>query len=149
MLLLDDPLRNVDAKLRYEMRLELPRLLKKFNATVLYVTQDYKEAMALGERVGVLHRGRFEQVARPAAIYRDPSMSRSPGCSATRRSTSIPCRPRCGHGAEIELFGQTCRPAGGPGARRRPGPACSACGPSTSQVHAEREPGAFPWSSTL
>ena len=46
ILLLDDPLRNVDAKLRYEMRLELPSLLKTSGATVLYVTQDYKEAMA-------------------------------------------------------------------------------------------------------
>ena len=48
ILLLDDPLRNVDAKLRYEMRLELPNLLRKFGSTVLYVTQDYKEAMAIG-----------------------------------------------------------------------------------------------------
>ena len=48
VLLLDDPLRNVDAKLRYEMRLELPRLLASFGSAVIYVTQDYKEAMALG-----------------------------------------------------------------------------------------------------
>jgi len=46
ILLLDDPLRNVDAKLRFEMRLELPRLLADRGATVVYVTQDYKEAMA-------------------------------------------------------------------------------------------------------
>ena len=50
VLLLDDPLRNVDAKLRYEMRLELPRLLRNFGSAVLYVTQDYKEAMALADR---------------------------------------------------------------------------------------------------
>ena len=68
VLLLDDPLRNVDAKLRYEMRLELPRLLRNFGSAVLYVTQDYKEAMALGDRVGVLQGGRFQQVDRPAAI---------------------------------------------------------------------------------
>jgi multiple sugar transport system ATP-binding protein len=72
VLLLDDPLRNVDAKLRYEMRLELPRLLRRFGSAVLYVTQDYREAMALGDRVGVLRGGRFEQVAPPAAIYREP-----------------------------------------------------------------------------
>jgi multiple sugar transport system ATP-binding protein len=72
VLLLDDPLRNVDAKLRYEMRLELPRVLKAFNATVLYVTQDYKEAMALGHRVAVLMGGRFVQVDQPARLYSRP-----------------------------------------------------------------------------
>lgn len=72
LLLLDDPLRNVDAKLRYEMRIELPRVLKAFETTVIYVTQDYKEAMALGDRVAVLMDGGFRQVDRPAAIYKDP-----------------------------------------------------------------------------
>ncbi len=47
VLLLDDPLRNVDAKLRYEMRLELPRLLRGAGAATIYVTQDYREAMAM------------------------------------------------------------------------------------------------------
>ncbi len=73
VLLLDDPLRNVDAKLRYEMRLELPSLLKASGATALYVTQDYKEAMALGDRIAVLIDGRFVQVATPGAIYREPA----------------------------------------------------------------------------
>ena len=73
ILLLDDPLRNVDAKLRYEMRLELPSLLKKFNATVLYVTQDYKEAMALADRIAVLINGAVAQVATPAEIYERPA----------------------------------------------------------------------------
>jgi multiple sugar transport system ATP-binding protein len=73
ILLLDDPLRNVDAKLRYEMRLELPSLLKASGSTVLYVTQDYKEAMALGDRIAVLLEGSFAQVATPAEIYREPA----------------------------------------------------------------------------
>jgi len=73
VVLLDDPLRNVDAKIRYEMRLELPKVLKKFNTTVLYVTQDYKEAMALGERVGVLANTKFTDVAHPTQVYKKPS----------------------------------------------------------------------------
>jgi multiple sugar transport system ATP-binding protein len=73
LLLLDDPLRNVDAKLRFEMRLELPRLLRQAKSTVLYVTQDYKEAMALADRIAVLANGRFVQVATPADIYRNPA----------------------------------------------------------------------------
>ncbi|MGE0004360.1 MAG: ABC transporter ATP-binding protein [Parvibaculaceae bacterium] len=73
LLLLDDPLRNVDAKLRFEMRLELPRLLRQAKSAVLYVTQDYKEAMALADRIAVLAHGRFVQVATPEDIYRAPA----------------------------------------------------------------------------
>ena len=73
ILLLDDPLRNVDAKLRYEMRLELPSLLKASGSTVLYVTQDYKEAMALGDRIAVLSDRDFTQIAQPAEIYGSPA----------------------------------------------------------------------------
>jgi len=72
ILLLDDPLRNVDAKLRYEMRLELPSLLRKFGSTVLYVTQDYKEAMAIGNRIAVLIDGKIVQMAGSGAVYDEP-----------------------------------------------------------------------------
>ena len=73
VLLLDDPLRNVDAKLRYEMRLELPSLLRRGTASVLYVTQDYREAMAIADRIAVLIDGRLVQVARPEDIYARPA----------------------------------------------------------------------------
>lgn len=73
ILLLDDPLRNVDAKLRFEMRLELPRLLAHQRATVVYVTQDYKEAMALGDRIAVMAAGRVQQLGTPEQIYLDPA----------------------------------------------------------------------------
>ncbi|MCO5063309.1 MAG: ABC transporter ATP-binding protein [Rhizobiaceae bacterium] len=73
VLLLDDPLRNVDAKLRFEMRLELPRLLANQGATVIYVTQDYKEAMALGDRIAIMADGRLQQVGTPEEIYLTPA----------------------------------------------------------------------------
>ncbi|MGN1289141.1 MAG: ABC transporter ATP-binding protein [Bradyrhizobium sp.] len=73
VLLLDDPLRNVDAKLRYEMRLDLPNLLRRGTAAVLYVTQDYREAMAIADRIAVLIDGRLAQVATPAEIYAQPA----------------------------------------------------------------------------
>lgn len=73
LLLLDDPLRNVDAKLRFEMRLELPRLLKSQNATVIYVTQDYKEAMALGDNIAVMNHQGIQQLGTPEAIYLRPA----------------------------------------------------------------------------
>lgn len=72
ILLLDDPLRNVDAKLRFEMRLELPRLLANRGATVIYVTQDYKEAMALGDQIIVLDEGKIVQRGTPEVIYYFP-----------------------------------------------------------------------------
>lgn len=108
VLLLDDPLRNVDAKLRYEMRLELPRLLRNFGAAVLYVTQDYKEAMALGDRVGVLRNGAFEQVAAPAAIYSRPSSVEIARLFGDPTINLYPVRLRRGvtGGATIELFGR-------------------------------------------
>jgi multiple sugar transport system ATP-binding protein len=73
VLLLDDPLRNVDAKLRYEMRLELPNLLRRGSASVLYVTQDYREAMAIADRIAVLIGGRLQQLAPPEDIYARPA----------------------------------------------------------------------------
>lgn len=73
ILLLDDPLRNVDAKLRFEMRLELPRLLKDQQATVIYVTQDYKEAMALGHRIAVMSGHGIAQIGTPEDIYLSPA----------------------------------------------------------------------------
>lgn len=72
LLLLDDPLRNVDAKLRFEMRIELPRLLADRGASVVYVTQDYKEAMAIGDRIAVLNAGRIIQTGTPEQIYFEP-----------------------------------------------------------------------------
>ena len=73
LLLLDDPLRNVDAKLRFEMRIELPALLARQQTTVVYVTQDYKEAMALGDQIVVLADGRIVQSGTPADIYQQPA----------------------------------------------------------------------------
>lgn len=73
VLLLDDPLRNVDAKLRYEMRMELPRLLRRAGAATIYVSQDYREAMALADRIAVLADGGIVQDAPPEAIYDAPA----------------------------------------------------------------------------
>ena len=73
VVLLDDPLRNVDAKIRFEMRLELPRVLKEFNTTVIYVTQDFREAMALGDKIAVLYDGKFNDIDTPKNIYLNPS----------------------------------------------------------------------------
>jgi multiple sugar transport system ATP-binding protein len=106
IVLLDDPLRNVDAKLRYEMRLELPSLLRASGATVLYVTQDYKEAMAIGDRIAVLIDGRIEQVATPAAIYRGPISVGVARLFGDPTINLIPVKPRASNGgAACEIGG--------------------------------------------
>lgn len=73
LILFDDPLRNVDAKLRYEMRVELPRLLARRETAAVYVTQDFREAMAIGDRVAVLIGGRIVQFATPSDVYDRPA----------------------------------------------------------------------------
>jgi len=72
VLLLDEPLSNLDAKLRVEMRGEIRRLQRLLGITVLYVTHDQEEALAISDRVAVMRTGRVEQVADPRAIYEKP-----------------------------------------------------------------------------
>jgi iron(III) transport system ATP-binding protein/putative spermidine/putrescine transport system ATP-binding protein len=72
VLLLDEPLSNLDAKLRVEMRGEIRRLQKLLGITVLYVTHDQEEALAISDRIAVMRAGRVEQVATPRAIYEQP-----------------------------------------------------------------------------
>jgi multiple sugar transport system ATP-binding protein len=106
ILLLDDPLRNVDAKLRYEMRLELPSLLKASGSTVLYVTQDYKEAMALGDRIAVLSDRDFAQVARPAEVYVTPATINVASLFGDPTINLIPVEPQASStGPKIAIAG--------------------------------------------
>jgi ABC-type Fe3+/spermidine/putrescine transport system ATPase subunit len=72
ILLLDEPLSNLDAKLREQMRVEIRALQSKLGLTILYVTHDQVEAMTLSDRIAVVHRGRFEQVGRPEEVYEKP-----------------------------------------------------------------------------
>ena len=72
ILLLDEPLSNLDAKLREQMRVEIRSLQKKLGLTVLYVTHDQAEAMTLSDRIAVVNRGRFEQVGTPEEVYERP-----------------------------------------------------------------------------
>jgi ABC-type sugar transport system ATPase subunit len=70
--LLDEPLSNLDAKLRVEMRAELKRLQDRLGVTTIYVTHDQVEAMTLGERIAVLSEGVLQQVGRPQDVYDHP-----------------------------------------------------------------------------
>ncbi len=71
-LLLDEPLSNLDAKLRLEMRSEIRRICKQVGLTAIYVTHDQKEALSIADRIAVLSEGRVEQVGTPKALYAQP-----------------------------------------------------------------------------
>jgi iron(III) transport system ATP-binding protein len=71
-LLLDEPLSNLDAQLRVEMRREIRRIVKENGLTGIYVTHDQEEALAMADRMAVLTRGNIGQIGTPEQIYRDP-----------------------------------------------------------------------------
>jgi len=73
VILMDEPLSNLDALLRLEMRAELKGVLAESKTTAMYVTHDQVEAMSLADRISVMHQGRIIQAADPLSVYRDPA----------------------------------------------------------------------------
>lgn len=73
LMLLDEPLSNLDAKLRESMRFELKRLQRELNLTAIYVTHDQSEALVMSSRIAVMNEGRIEQVGKPRDIYTRPA----------------------------------------------------------------------------
>jgi multiple sugar transport system ATP-binding protein len=71
--LMDEPLSNLDAKLRVQMRAEISTIQRQFGVTTLYVTHDQVEAMTIGDRVAVMRKSRLQQVADPQTIYDHPA----------------------------------------------------------------------------
>ena len=71
--LMDEPLTNLDAELRAEMRAEVKHLQQRLGATMIYVTHDQTEAMALGDRIAILNKGNLEQLGAPMEVYNRPA----------------------------------------------------------------------------
>ncbi|MFX0095638.1 MAG: ABC transporter ATP-binding protein, partial [Candidatus Hodarchaeota archaeon] len=71
--LLDEPLSNLDAKLRVEMRAEIIRLQKQLETTLVYVTHDQVEAMSMADRIAIIHKGRIQQIGSPFEVYTYPN----------------------------------------------------------------------------
>jgi len=94
LFLMDEPLSNLDAKLRSQIRSEIAALQARLGITTLYVTHDQVEAMTLGHRVAVMREGRLQQVAEPRALYQHPanifvgSFIGNPGMNLLRASLS-------------------------------------------------------------
>lgn len=109
ILLFDEPLSNLDAKLRVQMRSEIHRLQRRLNITSIYVTHDQVEAMALSDRIVVMNLGKIEQIGTPEEIYRFPTTRFV--ADFIGRANFIEQISIVSHDAgrvEIELLGQRC-----------------------------------------
>jgi lactose/L-arabinose transport system ATP-binding protein len=111
LFLFDEPLSNLDAELRVQMRVELARLHKELGVTMIYVTHDQTEAMTLADRIVVLRAGKIEQIGRPLDLYNNPDNQFVAGFVGSPRMNFIPARivERDEKGATVELTGE--RPA--------------------------------------
>ena len=112
VLLLDEPLSNLDAKLRVEMRAEIRSLQKQLGITAIYVTHDQEEALSVSDRVVVMNRGRIEQISSPWQLYNEPQSLFVASFVGT--ANILPVTPsEAGHG-HVRLAGQVDvpRPAG-------------------------------------
>jgi multiple sugar transport system ATP-binding protein len=90
--LFDEPLSNLDAKLRVQMRTEIKRVHQKVKTTTVYVTHDQVEAMTLADRVVVMHRGRIEQIGSPQELYHHPKTRFVAGFIGSPAMNFVPCR---------------------------------------------------------
>jgi multiple sugar transport system ATP-binding protein len=101
--LFDEPLSNLDAKLRVQMRVELKRLHDRLETTVIYVTHDQVEAMTLGDRIVVLNGGIVEQVGTPLDLYDNPANLFVAGFLGSPKMNFLPAQPTSRKGTEITL----------------------------------------------
>jgi multiple sugar transport system ATP-binding protein len=102
--LFDEPLSNLDAKLRLETRAEIVALHAQLGTTTLYVTHDQVEAMTMGQRLAVLHRGRLQQLGTPLEVYERPANLFVAGFIGTPPMNLIPARA-IRDGAAVEALG--------------------------------------------
>jgi multiple sugar transport system ATP-binding protein len=90
--LLDEPLSNLDAALRTQMRTELQRIHRQFPVTTIYVTHDQVEAMTMADRVALMHQGRLQQIAAPQTMYEEPASAFVAGFIGSPKINLIPAR---------------------------------------------------------
>jgi multiple sugar transport system ATP-binding protein len=122
VLLMDEPLSNLDALLRLEMRTELKAVLRQAGTTTIYVTHDQTEAMGLADRIAVMYGGRIDQIGTPLEVYATPATRfvggflgnppmnfikvRCAGGVARVGDASLPCPASGGGGLELGLRGE-------------------------------------------
>ncbi|MFY0597245.1 MAG: ABC transporter ATP-binding protein [Cognatishimia sp.] len=105
VILMDEPLSNLDALLRLEMRAELKGVLAESNTTAIYVTHDQVEAMSLADRISVMHQGRIVQAATPVEVYRNPAERFVAGFIGNPPMNFLPAEPM--DGGKWQVAGNT------------------------------------------
>lgn len=95
--LFDEPLSNLDAKLRVQMRIEIKRLQRRMNVTSVYVTHDQTEAMTLADRLAVINDGQIEQMGAPIELYNNPATLFVASFIGSPQINLLPCSFRDGH----------------------------------------------------
>jgi multiple sugar transport system ATP-binding protein len=109
--LFDEPLSNLDAKLRVQMRTEIKRVHQKVRTTTVYVTHDQVEAMTLADRVVVMNRGRIEQIGAPNDLYHAPRTRFVAGFIGSPSMNFVPCRlEEASGGLQVRLGDQIALP---------------------------------------
>ncbi|SFZ75466.1 ABC transporter ATP-binding protein [Chitinimonas taiwanensis] len=101
--LFDEPLSNLDASLRVQMRIELSKLHKELGTTMIYVTHDQVEAMTLGDRIAVFNQGRMEQLGAPLELYERPANQFVAGFLGSPKMNFVPCQLKDASSSEITL----------------------------------------------
>jgi len=109
VLLFDEPLSNLDAKLRVQMRSEIRNIQRRLNITSVYVTHDQVEAMALSDRIVVMNQGKIEQIGSPEEIYRRPTTRFVADFIGRANFLEARIDRVDGDEAEVELLGQRVR----------------------------------------
>lgn len=140
--LFDEPLSNLDAKMRVEMREEIHRLHHRLGATILYVTHDQTEAMTLGDRIVVMEAGRVRQVADPVTLYHEPANRFSAGFIGTPPMNFLMAVVESS-GALRTDAGVLLPPAGRFGALAAGTPVCFGIRPEALAAVSEPRPGAL------
>ena len=123
VLLFDEPLSNLDAKLRTEMRLEIKKLHEQLNPTVVYVTHDQIEAMTMATRIAIMNGGKIEQFGTPDDVYERPAnlfvagFIGSPSMNLLSATAETDGRARLADGSLLDMSGYVCDTTPSPGAQ--------------------------------
>ena len=142
--LFDEPLSNLDAKLRVQMRAEIKELHQRLKVTTVYVTHDQIEAMTMADKIVVMNNGNIEQAGRPLDLYDRPAnlfVAGFIGSPAMNMVKGTVTRRRAAHGRRHRW------PLPANGAAPRKGRPSTACGPSICSSTAEAFPPPCRWSS--
>ena len=115
--LMDEPLSNLDAKLRVQMRTEVSRIQKRLGTTMVYVTHDQTEAMTLGDRVAVMRAGVIQQVDSPKVLYEDPANLFVAGFIGSPAMNFLPAKLDRRHARSCRSARRSCPTASSPGSR--------------------------------